>query len=313
MSILRSEIAGRVFNTPLLMHEGKAQAALMAVGGRIVDGGVTFAGPVDPISHVAFENGRPSLGKIGDRLGRAYDSVGQMPFDVVDGVAVIPIEGTLVHKGAFVGMSSGRTSYQGIQTQVIRAGRSESVRGIVFEVDSFGGEASGAFDTAELIAELSKAKPTMAVLTDYALSGGYLLAARARQVVMPQDGKAGSIGAIRLHMDVSRMLEQEGVKVTILAAGKHKADGTSFAPLPADLADKAIAELEGLRVRFAESVSAGRGSRFSTAAAMETEADVFTGHEALARGMVDAVGKPSEAFDLFVQEVNRAARPNRGA
>lgn len=312
MSLLRSEIAGRVFNTPLLMHEGKAQAALMAVGGRIVDGGVTFSGPLAPIEHVAFENGRPSLGRLGDGLGRAFDSRGLVPFDVVDGVAVIPIEGTLVHKGAFVGMSSGRTSYQGLQTQISRAGRSEAVKGILFEVDSFGGETSGAFDTADLIAEVSKTKPTLAVLTDFALSGGYLLAAAAQQIVAPPDGKAGSIGAIRIHLDLSAKLEQEGIKVTILAAGKHKADGTAFAPLAEDLAKKAMVELEELRVRFAETVSATRGDRFSVEAAMETEADVFGAREAKKLGMIDAIGKPSEAFDAFVREVNRTARSSKG-
>jgi transposase len=64
----------------------------------------------------------------------------------------------------------------------------------VFEVDSLGGELAGAFETADLIARLSAEKPTLAILTDHALSAGYLLASAARQIIMPEHGRAGSIG-----------------------------------------------------------------------------------------------------------------------
>jgi hypothetical protein len=61
------------------------------------------------IDHVAFENGRLLAGRIGDKVGRMLDDSGRQPFAIVDGVALIPIEGTLVHKGAYVGAYSGRT------------------------------------------------------------------------------------------------------------------------------------------------------------------------------------------------------------
>lgn len=303
--ILRAEIAQRVFGQPLMIHPGKAMAGLAAIGGRIVDGGVTFDGGVEPVHHVAFENGRPSMGKIGDRLGRLYDREGVSTFDMIDGVAVIPIEGTLVHKGAFIGMSSGRTSYQGIQTQVQRALRSDAVKAAVFEVDSFGGEVAGAFETADMIAQLSAVKPTMAILTDNALSAGYLMASAARQIVMPEFGRAGSIGVITMHVDYSRKLENEGIKVTILAAGKHKADGNPFQALPEPLANRIRAEVEQGRVRFAESVGRYRGRRFTAAQAMETEADDFRSTDALRIGLVDAVAGGHEAFSAFVSEINR--------
>lgn len=305
MSILRSEIAQRVFNTPLLIEAGKGEAALAAVGGRIVAGGVVFSNGVGAVEHAAFENGRPSLGRIGDGLGRAFDNAGVLPFDVVDNVAVIPIEGTLVHKGAYVGMASGRTSYQGLQTQALRAARSDKVKGVVLEVDSFGGEAAGAFDAADTIAAVSKVKPTLAILTDNALSAGYLLASAARSIVAPPDGMAGSIGAIAFHMDISKALEQEGVKVTVLRAGAKKARLNQFEPLPADIADEALSRLEALRQRFADTVGRNRRGRISAGKAMATEAASFGAPEAQALGLIDAVGKAADAFDLFVKEVNR--------
>jgi hypothetical protein len=57
------------------------------------------------IDHVAFEHGRPLAGRIGDKVGRMLDDRGRQPFALVDGIALIPIEGTLVHKGGMLGFT----------------------------------------------------------------------------------------------------------------------------------------------------------------------------------------------------------------
>lgn len=308
MNYLMPELAGRIFEQPLMMHPAKAAAALMAIGGRIVEGGVVLDGPL-PVAHTAFEHGRPSMGRVSDRLGRAYDHEGTLPFDIVDRAAIIPVEGTLVHKGGYVGMSSGRTSYQGLQVQITRAARafgSGTIKGAVFEIDSFGGEVAGAFETAGLIRQLSAIMPTMAILTDHALSSGYLLASGARQIVMPKHGRAGSIGVIRLHVDQSLALEKNGIKVTVISAGKHKTDGNPFEPLAEETFTKMKADIEAMRITFAEAVAAGRGNRLSMAAALATEAASFDGPEAVQLGLADAVGNAGEALAAFLKEINRA-------
>lgn len=299
------EIAARLFNEPLAVHEGKARTILSAIGSRVAGASIVLseAGAVEAIAHKAFGNGRPSAGRLGDRLGRAYDADGVNPFDVVNGVAVIGIEGTLVHKGGYVGMSSGQTSYQGLQTQVVRAARNPQIRGVVFEVDSFGGEVAGAFETAKMIAELSAVKPTIAILTDHALSAGYLLASAARQIIVPEHGRVGSIGVITFHADWSAALEKEGVKVTILSSGAHKADGNPYEPLPDDVATRIRADLIAMRETFAETVGRHRGKRLTKEQAMATEAADFRGTEAVKLGLADAVGDANAAFAAFLNAI----------
>lgn len=305
MSLLRAKLAQLVFNTPLLMHPGKVVAALTAIGGRVVEGGIEFDGAIDAVDHVAFASGRPSAGRLGDGIGRSFDRAGALPFDIVDGVAVIPIEGTLVHKGSYVGMASGETSYEGLQAQIVRAARATNVKGVVFEVDSFGGQVNGAFETASMIARLSKQKPTLAILTDHAQSAGYLLAQAARQVIIPQHGSAGSIGAVMAHVDYSAMLAQRGIKVTLIAAGARKAEGNPYEPLPKDAADRWRADLETIRQNFALAIDASRGPRLDAAAALATEADGYMGSVAVEKGLADASADPNEAFDAFITAVNR--------
>lgn len=301
--MIHARIAARLLNTPLMVHPGKAASILTAIGGRVVGGTVEFTGAA-PVLHRAFQHGRPAIGTVGDRLGREIG--GQRAYDMVGNVAIIPVEGSLVHKGSWLESESGETSYQGLQTQVQRAMRDPNVKGVAFEVDSYGGEVSGAFETSDMIFALSKVKPTIALLSDEAYSGGYLMAAACRQIILPDQGAVGSIGACTMHTDMSKALEASGVKVTILAAGAHKADGNSFEPLPEDVAATILADLESVRVTFAERVSTYRGARFDFKAAMATEAQIYPGAEAVKRGLADATGYPSDAFQAFVSMINRA-------
>jgi len=306
MTILLPEIAARLFDPArLCVDEAKAAAIVEALGPRIFGAAeIVFIG-AEAIDHHAFQGGRPSAGRLGDRTGRSYDRTETPVYDMVGNVAVIPIEGTLVHKGNYVGASSGRTSYQGLQAQIVRAARDPKVRGVVFEVDSYGGEAAGLMETSEMLAKLSAEKPTLALLTDHALSAGYALASAARQIIMPEHGSIGSIGAISLHADYSKALEKDGVKVTVLRAGKRKAEGNPYEALSEQASAAIIQDLERIRETFAASVGRNRGARFTAKQAMTTEAASFDGRDAVAMGMADAFGHVNEAFDLFVREMAR--------
>lgn len=299
-------ICGAVFDQPLLYHPRKAETVLRALGPRLIGHPVTIVNGEGTVDHVAFAGGRPSAGVIGDRMGRAYDRAGRLPFDMVDGVAIIPIEGTLVQKGAWVGSESGETSYQGLMVQIARAHR-QDVKGVVFEVDSFGGMVNGAFEAAAAMRELSKAKPTIAILTDYAYSAGYLLASQARQIVAPEFGGAGSIGVVIMHANFSGYFDKEGVTITLIHSGAHKVEGSPYEPLPEKLRERLQADVDVMRDRFAEAVGKGRGRRFAKASALKTEAQSYRAPEAAERGLIDAVGDVHEAFDAFVKEVNRRA------
>jgi ClpP class serine protease len=307
MTMLMPHIASRMFNTPLLIDASKAVAILTGLGGRIVEGGVEF-GDVIPVEHIAFSNGRvsESLGTLGDRLGRAYEQAGRgnQIFDRIGPVAIVPVEGTLVHKGAFLGQSSGEMSLQGVQTKIQAIRRDTSVRAAVFEYDTFGGEAAGAFDTSQMMFELSKVMPTLAILNDFAYSAGYLMAAAQRQIVIPDMGGAGSIGAMTMHIDHSAKLEKAGSKVTIIGSGKHKGSGHPFGPLPDEVRAKMQDRVDRMRDHFAETVAQFRGSRLTKAAALATEADAFTGEDAVRAGLVDGVARPSEAFEQFVSLIH---------
>lgn len=304
MSLLMPRIAARIFNTPLMVSPEKAVAMLVGLGARIVEGGVILPPGIEASSHVAFGNSA-RLGIVGDQMAANLEARRINPYAVVDNIAVIPVEGSLVQKGAYIGQSSGETSFQGLQVQIARATKDPAIKGVVFEIDSCGGEVSGAFETAQAIADLSAVKPTMAILTDKALSCGYLMAAPSRKIVMPATGSAGSIGVISMHIDASGKMEKDGMVVTMIASGAYKTQGNPFQPLDPSLRDEIQARNDGYRQTFAEAVGRGRGAKLNKAAAMSTEAKTFYGKDAVDAGLVDAIAPAQAAFDAFRAAVNR--------
>ncbi len=304
-----ARIAQRAFNTPLMVEPSKALAFLSGLGPRIAGREITFQGSdlADAdVAHAAL-SARASL--IGGALTERREDQGTQPFALIDGIALIEIAGTLVHRGAWIGQSSGLTSYEGITAQIDAAVADPQVRGIALEIDSFGGEVSGAFDLADRIRAVREVKPVHAFVAEHALSAGYALASQADHITLPRTGAVGSIGVVTLHTEMSGMLEQKGVTVTLVHAGAHKTDANPYEPLPEAIRARMQTELEGLRILFAQTVAAGRGNRLDIHAALDTEAGVLRGNEAVAAGLADAVVDPRSAFRTFAESLHNSARP----
>ncbi|MDA3888625.1 MAG: S49 family peptidase, partial [Allgaiera sp.] len=294
-----AQIAQRAFNTPLMVDPAKALAFLSGLGPRITGQEITFQGvdlPSGEVEHAALA-ARPSL--FGNDLAQRHQRNGSQPFATIDGIAVIEIAGTLVHRGAWIGQSSGLTSYEGIAAQLQAAVADPVVRGIALDIDSFGGEVAGAFDLADRIRAARAQKPVQAFVAEHALSAGYVLASQADRIILPRTGAVGSIGVVALHTDMSGALDQKGIAVTLIHVGSHKVDANPYQPLPEAVHNQMQRELEVVRFLFAETVAAGRGDRLTQAAALATEAAVFRGADAIAAGLADEIADPVSAFHAF--------------
>ena len=302
--MFHAQIAQRAFNTPLLVEPSKAMAFLSGLGPRITGRQVRMAGLEDSPEDTAIAALPARAGILTNGLAEQYQRDGQSPFALQDGIAVIEISGVLVHRGAWIGRSSGQTSYEGIAAQLAAAVADPSVRGIALEIDSFGGEVAGVFDLADAIRAARAAKPVWALIAEHAFSAGYALASQADRIILPRTGAVGSIGVVVMHADLSGQLSNAGVTVTLIHSGTHKVDGNPYAPLPAPVRERIQAEIDSIRLLFAETVAAGRGRRLSEEAALATEAECYRGAAAVAAGLADEVSDPASAFAAFADAVN---------
>ncbi|MGV1352813.1 S49 family peptidase [Klebsiella pneumoniae] len=279
-------IADLVLNRPLLISRDKAQVILTVLAGRI---GVNEP---DASRFVGDSAERDQSGRV----------VGSKPYRVANGVAIITITGSLVNRGAWVGASSGLTSYEGIQHQLKSAMADAGVHAVILDMHSPGGEAVGAFETAALVRQLAAKKRTVAIVNGMACSAAYGIPSGASEIVTTETGVSGSIGVVLLHADFSRQLDRDGITPTLIHAGAHKIDGNPFEPLSADVRSDLQAEVNTLYDAFLATVAKGRGSRLTAAAARKTEARTFIGAAAVQAGLADRVG----TFESVLEELSRA-------
>ena len=301
--MLHARIAARAFNTPLLIEPSKAMALLSGLGPRILGRRVEISDENGALESTVVPPARASIlagGMLDDYLKH-----GEAPYPVVDGIAVIEISGVLIHRGGWIGQSSGQTSYEGIAAQIEAAANDPAVRGLALEIDSFGGEVAGVFDLADRIRAIRATKPVWAFVAEHAFSAGYALASQADRILLPRTGALGSIGVVVMHADLSGKLDQDGMQVTLIHSGSHKVDGNPYEPLPADVRNDIQREIDVLRFLFTETVAAGRAGRLSQDAAMATEAATYRGADAIAAGLADEVTDLARGFAAFQQLVTR--------
>ena len=301
--MLHARIAARAFNSPLLVEPSKAMAFLSGLGPRILGRRVEMVDGSDTPDSTTALHPRASL--LAGGLADSYRHHSDAPYPVVDGIAVIEIAGVLIHRGGWIGQSSGQTSYEGIAAQIEAAASDPAVRGLALEIDSFGGEVAGVFDLADRIRAIRGSKPVWGFVAEHAFSAGYALASQADRILLPRTGALGSIGVVVLHADLSGQLDQDGVRVTLVHSGRHKVDGNPYQPLPEDVHQDIQREIDVLRFLFAETVAAGRAGRLSQEAALATEAATFRGADAVAAGLADEVTDLTRGFAAFRQMLTR--------
>lgn len=279
-------IAARLFNTPLLVHPAKLDAIIAGLSSRL------GLGPMEAPAPSAFttQNGQWADHGL---------------YRVVDGIAVLDVFGVLAHRGGMQADSSYILGYQTIAQQLDAAMADAEVRGVLLNMDSPGGEVAGAFDLARQIADYRGKKPIRAAVSDLAASAAYLIASAADTIAVAQNGYAGSIGVVMRHVDLSRALDQEGVRITHIFAGERKMDGNPYQPLPAEVQAHFQAEVDGIYASFVSVVAQNRG--LPEAAVRGTQAAVYRGTAALDAGLADHIATP----DQILTEM-RAATPSAG-
>ncbi len=237
-----------------------------------------------------------------DQLCQTYgfkDSVRDKPFAYANGVAVIPVHGTLLNRfnysWGFV------TGYNFVRWQLNAALDDDDVETIVLDVNSPGGEVAGCFELAEDVRKARDVKPILAVVDALSASAAYAISSAASKIYITPSGRAGSIGVVAMHIDESKLLEEWGLKVTLIFAGKHKVDGNPFEALSEEVRASVQASVDKAYGQFVDLVARNRSLDSQTI--RDTEARVYRADEALDAQLVDKVQTPSDAIAAFLGEL----------
>lgn len=217
-------------------------------------------------------------------------------------IAVIPIYGVISLHPQSMGAS---TAVIGSRLRMVL--ESPNIDAVLLDIDSPGGTLAGVPELAEQIFQARAVKPITAIANGMAASAGYWIAAAAQRVVLIPSGEAGSIGVYMLHEDWSKHLEQEGIKLTAISAGKFKLEGAPWEPLSDETAAFYQGQVTEAYTWFVKDVARFRGDTPANVRAGYGEGRVLTAKEAKAANLVDAIASVDETLDKMI-----ATRPKRG-
>lgn len=197
----------------------------------------------------------------------------------------------------------------------IRAARQDpEVAGILFEVDSPGGEVTAADEIHRELTLFRESRPDrkLAVLVhDLAASGGYYISVPAHRIVAQPTALIGSIGVILQTLNIQGLSEKIGVTDTTIKSGRHKDLLNPFRPVDPEERQLLQESVDALHARFVELVARGRALKQADMAEL-ADGRLFTAEEALRRKLIDEIGYWDEAMKamcrlLGVEEIRVVA------
>jgi signal peptide peptidase SppA len=278
-------VASRVFGTPLMIARGKLEVILGVLAPRLA--GI----PLEPADTGTDPAPQTSI--------------------TVERIAVVSVIGTLVSRSGYLDAASGLLAYEEIGDAIASAIDDPSVRGVILDVDSPGGEVGGLFDLIDQIRAIKTgtAKPLWAVANESALSAAYAVACNADRLYVTQTGEVGSVGVVAVHVDESGADAKAGLAWTFVFAGESKIDGNPHEPLSARARATIQTDVDNLYAQLCGLVAANRGLTAETVRG--TNAAVYRGELAIRAGLADRLGTLDLAIAEMAAELDQAAPPAR--
>jgi signal peptide peptidase SppA len=225
------------------------------------------------------------------------------------GIAVLPLYGVVTQRGNMVDDISGPGSSSTQQfTSVLRQMLADDTVGqILIDIDSPGGSVYGVSELASEVVKARAQKPVIAVANSLAASAAYWIGCSASEFYVTPGGEVGSIGVWQAHFDYSKALEEDGVKPTLISAGKFKVEGNPYVPLDEQAQAFMQSRVDDYYNAFVEAVAMGRGVSINDVKTGMGEGRVLGADAALAQNMVDGIA----TFDDVLAKMQASVRSNR--
>lgn len=277
----------RLYNRPHMVLQNNLEMVHQVLEGRVLGTGVQMEAAAEALPGPSGRDFNP----LAQRTHEGYR--------LSNGIAQIDVWDTLYARNGLT-PASGATGYDGIGTQYRAAQRASSVRGIFLNIDSGGGEGTGALDLAKEIEESNEAnggKPVWAAIDGMGCSAAYAIASGADIISASETAWTASIGVITMAVDASAMLEAEGLAVTVIRAGNDKAKPHPYEAHEAGDYDRLQASVNRMWDVFVGRVAHNRGLDAESIYGLEGTA--LDAPEALDAGLIDGIGSQAEAFTAF--------------
>ena len=242
------------------------------------------------------------IGAVEQRLGRPLANEPKA-YDIVDGVAILPLEGVIAKRMNLFSQISGGTSSQLLGANLRQAIDDPAVHSIILSIDSPGGTVDGTQILADAVRAGRDVKPIVAFASGTIASAAYWIGSAA-QAVYVADGTTvvGSIGVVATHVDVSQQEAQRGLKTTEIYAGQYKRIASQYGPLTDAGRQSMQDQVDYTYSLFVSAVAENRGVSVDTVLKDMADGRVFMGQQAIDAGLVDGVSTIEALIATLNQE-----------
>ena len=234
---------------------------------------------------------------------------GDVMVERIDGgsLAIVHLSGVMMKQSSSLSLGTSTVEARRAINALAADG---DVKGILLHIDSPGGTVAGTLELAQAVARASAAKPVHVFVSDCCCSAAYWVASQASRISVNETGVVGSIGVYGVVEDSSGAYADANVKVHLIKAGHHKGVGTPGVPISEDQIDRLQVHIDAIYSTFTKTVGAGRkleGKKLATVA----DGQGFTSSEAMANGLVDAIGTVEDAAAGLRAEITKPAKAPR--
>lgn len=221
------------------------------------------------------------------------------------GIGVISLEGVIVPGPSRrtpiplplpVPLPSNQAGSDTVIQQLRAAAQDKRLAAVVLHVDSPGGSAMASDLIWREVVLLRRTKPVVVYMSNQAASGGYYVSAPASAIFAQATTLTGSIGVWGGKFVTQGLLEKLRVGREVVSRGKAAGLYSETAPFSQDERTKIRADIGASYARFKSHVAEGRGMDDDEVEAV-ARGRVWTGEQALARGLVDNLGDLQAAAD----------------
>jgi protease IV len=209
--------------------------------------------------------------------------------------AIIPVHGVITNHASDIPSSSCGCGMDTVSDMINVARADSEVETLIFDFRTPGGSVTGLPERARQIASIHD-KKTIAFTDDECCSAGVWLATQCNYFYTTSSASVGSIGVWCAYLDISRKMENEGMNMQAISAGKYKLLGAYWKTLSDDERSMLQADVDKIYSQFSESVNLNRevDSKYM-------QGQVFDGAQAveigLCDGLVDSMDELIESED----------------
>ncbi len=203
------------------------------------------------------------------------------PFATGGKVGVLPVTGIIADSEPTV-------------EQLKKFAKDDSVKAIVLRINSPGGGVGPSQEIYQEIRKLRGKKPVVSSMGAVAASGGYYIACGSQKIYANPGTITGSIGVIMQFVNVKELIEKIGIKGMVVKSGERKDAGSPLRDMTPEEREYLQGVIDNVHLQFVRAVAEGRNLGID-AVRQIADGRVFSGEQAKALGLVDALGGQEDA------------------